>query len=140
MVTSLFVIAALDGWWASVRTPPTMTPPPETSVNVLWSTVIDDAPRPIPEPWAFASLPMPSATWPRGVKVLSLKVIAVAAETWTAAGACAQPLRAPSNCWQPDWQEFRKSAGMGAAAGRKVPVCWLAYPTDVLGVSQVVCS
>src|SRR3954447_21378661 len=140
MVTSLFVIAALDGWWASVRTPPTMTPPPETSVNVLWSTVIDDAPRPIPEACAFASLPMPSATWPRWVNVLPLKEIPEAAETWTAAGAWAQLPRAPSNCLQPDWHEVRKSPGIGAAAGRNVPVCWFAYPTDVLGVSHVVCS
>src|SRR5689334_931327 len=108
MVMSLSTIAGLDGWWASGRTPPTTIAPPELSVKVLWSTVIDDAPRPIPELCALASLPMPRATWPRWVNVLSRKEIAVAAETCTAAGAWAQVLRAPSNSWQPDWHEVRK--------------------------------
>ena len=125
-VMSRLVIAGFDGWWASGRTPPTTMPAPESSVKVLRSTVIDDAPRPTPDACAFASLPMPSATWPRWVKVLPLNVIPVAAETWTAAGACAQLLRAPSNSGQPDWQELRKSPGMVAAAGRNVPLCWLA--------------
>ncbi|MFD0441549.1 hypothetical protein ACFQ10_01075 [Streptomyces indonesiensis] len=77
-------------------------PAPESSMKVLPWTVIPDVPRPTPEAWAFASLPMPRATWPRWVKVSPVKVISVAAETCTAAGIWCQPLRAPSNSRQPD--------------------------------------
>src|SRR2546422_10243636 len=137
---SLLVIAGLDGWCASGRTPPTTIPAPESSVKMLCCTVTLDAPRPTPESVASESLPMPRATWPRWRKVLSLKVIPVAAETCTAAGAWAQLLRVASNCVQPDWHEVRKSAGCWKAVGRKVPLCWLAYPVEVLGPSQVVNS
>src|SRR6266545_4725690 len=131
---SRLTIEGLDGWCASGCTPPTTIPAPDRSVKVLCRTVTLEAPRPTPESLALASLPMPRPTWPRWRKVLSLKVMLVAA------GACHQPFRAASNSWQPDWHEVRKSDGCWTARAMNVPLCWLAYPIEVLGLSQVVCS
>jgi hypothetical protein len=96
-------------------------------VKVLAVTVMSCAPRPTPEAWAFASLPMPRAIEPRFLKVLPSNVIRSAAEIWTAPGVCDQPLREPSKPRQPRAQDVNASAGRCCCAPvMNVPVCWFA--------------
>jgi hypothetical protein len=82
-------------------------PPAELRAISDRVTVMLLVPRPTPLAWAFASLPMPTAVWPRLTNWLSLKVMVLAAETWTAAGIWNQFGRAASNCAQPLWQEAK---------------------------------
>ena len=105
MRMSELVMAALLGWWASARTPPATTAPPPSWVNTFPTTSMLDAPRPTPLACALASLPIPSAVWPRFTNVLRRKEIPVAAETWTAAGDWFQDVRARSNAAQP-WEQL----------------------------------
>jgi hypothetical protein len=64
-------------------------------------------PRPTPLAWAFASLPMPMAVWPRLTNWESLKVTVLAAEICTAAGIWNQFGRVASNCVQPLWHDVK---------------------------------
>jgi hypothetical protein len=70
-------------------------------------TVMPAAPRPTPLAWAFASLPMPMAVWPRLTNRESVTVTVLAAEICTAAGIWNQFGRVASNCGQPLWQEVK---------------------------------
>src|SRR4051794_10067498 len=99
------------GWWASACAPPTTIAPAESWSKMLPTTLMPLAPSPTPVAWALASLPMPTATWPRSVNRLSVNVTVLAADTWTAAGIWRQLGRAASNAGQPDWQELSQSDG-----------------------------
>src|SRR6185503_5468015 len=110
------------GWWASARTPPTTMAPAESRVNVEPVTVTELAPSPTPLACAFASLPMPSAVCPRLRNWSLVKVMVLAADTWTAAGIWLQLGRVASNCWQPDVHE--PNDGQDQLPAMKAPVCW----------------
>ncbi len=71
--------------------------------------------------------------------MLSAKEMSSAADTWTAEGDWAQPLREPSKPRQPNSHESKASAGRCSWTPlMNTPVCWLAYPSEVLGWSQEV--
>src|SRR3954466_5818705 len=93
------------GWWASARTPPATTAPAAPLANVDLVTVMELVPRPTPDACALASLPIPSAVWPRLTNWSPLKVMLLAADTWTAAGIWNQFGRVASNCEQPELHE-----------------------------------
>src|SRR5690349_1106631 len=100
-VMSRLVILVSLGWCASACTPPATIAPPESLVNVDPVTVMELAPNPTPLAWAFASLPMPSATWPRLTNWSPLKLMVFAADTCTAAGIWFQCGRVDSNTVHP---------------------------------------
>ncbi len=100
------------GWCASARTPPTTMPPAEICSNVLPVTDTVFTPSPTPLVCPLASLPMPMPTWPRFVNLLALKEMALAADTWTAAGIWLKPGRVDSNWPQPEPQLLNPSAGL----------------------------
>src|SRR3954447_14396513 len=104
-VKSRLTIRESLGWCASARTPPATTAPAEPRANVERVTVMELAPSPTPEACALASLPMPSAVWPRLTNWSPSNVTLFAADTCTAAGICDQFGRVASNCVQPELQD-----------------------------------